>query len=384
MDSVDGAEEILARHLQPGVRVAVGDGAGMPVSLFGPLSEVARAVGDVDLLLGWMVEVPPDLDLTAFSTVVTFIGGFGLRGAVRAGSVRYVPARLGSVPALLHTALRPDVLLVGMVEDGDGLWLGSEASWMPAAIDTGANVIVEINHGLPRSSTFSVTRSTATVAAEVQRSPLQHAVPAGDSAIDAIADAVVALIPNVAVLQYGPGPVGPAVLRRLESPVRIRSGVIGDEVVDLADRGLLDGDPSTTYLLGSDRLYTWANARRVVHRLERTHDLSGLADLPLVAINGAVSVDHTGQVNVEFLGHRHLGGVGGHPDFAAAAARSPDGLSIVALPSRRQERPTLVDALPGVSTPRYDVDVLVTERGVADLRGRTDAERTDVIGELWH
>jgi acyl-CoA hydrolase len=95
-------------------------------------------------------------------------------------------------------------------------------------------------------------------------------------------------------------------------------------------------------------------------------------------------VDEQGQVNVEGLPGAAVGGIGGHPDYAAAASRSVGGLSIVALPTESHGKPGLVPALSGpVTTPGHDVDVLVTDSGVVDLRGLDRVERARAIRGLW-
>jgi acetyl-CoA hydrolase len=96
-----------------------------------------------------------------------------------------------------------------------------------------------------------------------------------------------------------------------------------------------------------------------------------------VAVNSAVEVDLTGQVNAEQAGGAIVGGIGGQADFARAASRSPGGCSIIALPATATGGASrIVARLSGpVTTPRADVDVVVTEHGAADLRGRTLAER---------
>jgi acyl-CoA hydrolase len=79
-----------------------------------------------------------------------------------------------------------------------------------------------------------------------------------------------------------------------------------------------------------------------------------------------------------------VGGVGGHPDYAAAATRSVGGLSIIAVPSAHKGRPVLVPNLSRpVSTPAHDVEIVVTERGLADLRGLTRRERRKALADLW-
>jgi len=92
-------------------------------------------------------------------------------------------------------------------------------------------------------------------------------------------------------------------------------------------------------------------------------------------VNSALEVGLDGAVNVERLDGRPVAGIGGHADFCAAATRSAGGLSIVALTATRRGRSTIVPVVEAVSTPGSDVDVVVTEHGVADLRGADEAER---------
>jgi len=156
--------------------------------------------------------------------------------------------------------------------------------------------------------------------------------------------------------------------------------------VDLDARGLLIDEPVATYLCGTRRLYDWADGRRVLHPIEVTHDLgrlSAAASEPLVAMNAALEIDLDGQVNVEGVGRTAAGMIGGHPDFAAAGARGA-GLSVIALASSHTGRSTLVRRLSRpVTTASHDVDVVVTEHGIADLRGRTRAERRQALLDLW-
>ena len=104
----------------------------------------------------------------------------------------------------------------------------------------------------------------------------------------------------------------------------------------------------------------------------------------MIAVNTAIEIDAVGQVNVEGVGEKVVGGIGGHPDYCAAAAMSRRGLSIIAVPSTLGGRSPLVDQLSRpVSTPAYDVEVIVTESGHADLRGADWAQRRRLIGELF-
>jgi len=223
-----------------------------------------------------------------------------------------------------------------------------------------------------------------TIVSEVERPPLGLPEPALNDEVRTMARHVASLIRADSVIQYGPGLVGDAVIRGLQVPVRIHSGLVTDAVVDLDRRGLLTGNPVAAYIVGTPGLYEWSEGRAIATRIERSHDLSYLSDLPLLAINTALEIDLTGQVNVEGFGQTVVAGVGGHPDFAVAGSRALAGLSIVALPTLRGRHRTLVQTLSApASTARCDVDVVVTEFGIADLRGLDDEERRQALVSLW-
>jgi acyl-CoA hydrolase len=114
--------------------------------------------------------------------------------------------------------------------------------------------------------------------------------------------------------------------------------------------------------------------------VETTHDLTAISSIErFVAINTALQVGLDGSANVEVIGGRVVSGAGGHPDFAAGASRSPGGLSIVALAATTNGRSNIVTIPEKVSTPRSDIDLVVTEFGVADLRGLDDRARAERI-----
>lgn len=376
----------IARHLRPGARVALSDGAGAPLGLGPALAEAARSVGGVSLLLGWCLALPVELDPAAFPDARSFTGGYALRAPIRDGRVRSLPVRLGSLPALLAGPLRPDVVVAGLRPGRRGLAFGTEVSWLPAAIDAGAAVLAEVNHALPAAAACGeLSAERVVVVSEVERAPVEDPPQPPDPAIREIGRLAAALVPPGATIQYGPGGVGEAVLAALEAPVSVASGVITDGVVSLDDRSLLRGVPRAAYMVGTARVYRWGDGRPVLTRVEETHDVSRLGALPVfVSLNTAFEIDPTGQVNVERVGGDPAGSVGGHPDFALAASRSPGGLSVIALPTVRGGRRTLVERLSGpTTTSRADVDVVVTERGVADLRGLDDRERGAALRALW-
>jgi acyl-CoA hydrolase len=374
----DAVFDALRSVLRPGCRVWLGDGVSIPLDACPALSAVAREVGDVHLVVGWCPVVELPLEVDAFASVRAFMGGYGLRRAIDRGSIRYVPARLGTVPSLIAGALRPDVVVVSVQRRDDGHHLTTEVAWIPAAIER-PNLPVASALGPLPPETLRVGGISDAPALEYLINP-----PTDDHR--ALGANVARFVTEGVRVQFGPGQITDAAMAAIDVPVRVTTGLLSDAVLRLDQRGLLLGTPSAPYLAGSSALYEWADGRPLLHRLEDTHDPGALsiADPPLVAINTALEIDHVGQVNVERRGGSTVGGVGGQPDFAAAAARSRTGISVVALLSQRGGESTLVEQLSApASTARHDVDVVVTERGAADLRGLDDHERRHALTHLW-
>jgi acyl-CoA hydrolase len=378
----DGA---LATLLRSDCTVAVGDGFGTPRSAFEELSQAARAVGGVRLLLGWMPKEPVGLDFTAFADVRTVMPGWGLRKAVAGGLAHFVPIRLSQVPALIHNVVQPDVLVATVVPAGGGYTFANEISWQNAAVDAGAVVAAVVSSASPRCAAGdSLPADQVVIVGSTDQPPADMPDARIDSITEQLGPRVLALIPEGARLQVGPGALGSYLLTHLTVPVRIDSGLLPDEVVDLDERGLLLGEPVTTYLAGGPRLRSWADGRPVLHPVEYTHDTTRLSADPFVAVNTAVEIDVHGQINVEGTATAVFGGIGGHGDYAAAAATTVGGVSIIAVATAHNGASTLVSSLSRpVSTPAHDVGVVVTERGSVDLRGLDRTERTAALTDLW-
>ena len=369
--------------VRPGSRIALGDGCGTPVSLHAALGSAA-AGRNVSLVLGWMPG-PAELDPAAFTDVRILMGGPGLRSMIDSGTAHTVPCRLSAVPGLLAGPLRPDLLVTTVVRGADGLHLGAESSWMRGVIDAGVPVAATVSARTPLAETGPpLPVDQVTVIGGTDDPPIEIPNATPTEADEAIARTVATLVPAGARIQVGPGRLAQAVLGAIGVPVRVDSGLLPDPVVDLDARGLLIGEPVAAYLCGTRRLYEWADGRRILHPIEVTHDIGRLASgPPLVAVNAALEIDQDGQVNVEGIGGKSAGMIGGHPDFSAAAVRGK-GLSVIALPSRSHGQPTLVEQLSRpVTTGSHDVDVVVTERGIADLRGRSRPERRALLSALW-
>ena len=353
----------FSAQLRPGMTVALGDGAGLlGADILAALSSVARDVGSLRLVLGWLPAPARGLDPDAFAEVIVLMPSGGARDVLASPAARCVPARLSAWPALLAGPLRPDLLITRLVRREKTLNFGSEISFQRGLAQAGIPILAVLDDKTTAASAepplspaqLSIIGACGEPPARVQREP--------DPGQEALADAVLQFIPAGARLQYGPGPLGTALLRRAAVPLRIDTGLLTDAVVELERHGLLIGEPSATYLVGTERLYDWAEGRPILRGIEHTHDLTRLArGGPFVAVNTAIEIDPVGQVNVEGIGEKIVGGIGGHPDYCAAARANPAGLSIIATPTTINGRSALVEQLSRpASTPAHDVDLIVT------------------------
>jgi len=282
--------------------------------------------------------------------------------------------------------LRADVVLVQVSPpDAEGRHsLGLADDYLSAALDTARVVIAEVNDQVP----FTAGARTLTAeewTAAIHTSATPGRLPAGrvSAQTRSVAKRVAALIQDGSTLQFGIGAVPEAVLAELgdHRDLGIHSGILNDTAMRLMEDGVANGARKTIdkgvavagLLGGTEPLFRFAdrNPRLALRSTAYTHDPEVLAaSHQLVAINAAIEVDLTGQVNAEVAAGRYVGAVGGAVDFLRGAARSPGGLPIVALPSTAKGSSRIVAKLSGpTTTPRSEPLIVVTEHGVADLRG---------------
>jgi acyl-CoA hydrolase len=342
---------------------------------------VISEMGQQDLLheweplIGWQAGDVSWID-SAKAPVRTVLGGYALTEHIRAGRVQYLPVRLSRLPKLLADQFQPAVTVVRGRPRPGGFAFSSSVGWAPAAARNAGRVVVEVDETGPDIATPLIPGRIELVV-ESQR---PHHVPVlrTPSAADrTIARLVAGLLPENATIQTGPGVIGDAVLDAIDIAVQVQSGQVSDALVGLEQRGLLRGRATASYLYGGERLHELAADGRVrLVGVEECHDPGRLSTLErFVAINTALQVGLDGTVNIQQVDGRVVAGVGGHADFCAGAASSPGGVSVIALRSSRAGQSSIVRRPEKASTPAIDVDVVVTEHGVADLRRLDDRGR---------
>jgi acyl-CoA hydrolase/GNAT superfamily N-acetyltransferase len=396
------------RRIRPGQRIFIGSGAAEPATLVSALVSDGDHLADNEvvhiLTLGPAPYVEPRFE-RRFRHVAFFIGA-NVREAVQSGRADFVPVFLSEVPRLLSSArARVAVALVQVSPpDDDGyVSLGVSVDVVRAAVDAATLVVAEVNPRMPRTrgaSLLHVDRFAALVPVDYEL-PEAEAAPL-DEVSRAIGRNVATLVSDGATLQLGIGGVPDAVLAALEDrrDLGVHSEMISDGVMRLARAGVMTGRRKThrpgkivtSFVLGSRELYRWADDNPALELLpsDITNDPGIIAaNDQMVAINGALAVDLTGQVAADTVGGKFFSGIGGQVDFIRGAAQSRGGKPIIALRStaRRGQVSRIqpaFDAGAGIVTSRGDVHHVVTEYGVADLWGKSIRERALELIEVAH
>jgi 4-hydroxybutyrate CoA-transferase len=334
-----------------------------------------------------------------------FIGG-PTRKAVSEGRADYTPCFFSEVPALFREKQLPvDVAMVTVTPpDQHGfVSLGLSVDYTLQAIKSAKTVIAEVNPNMPRThgdSYVSVDKIDYFVPCELPIAELQP--PAIGEVEQAIGRHIASLIDDGSTLQLGIGAIPDAVLKFLtdKHDLGIHSEMISDGVMDLVEAGVVNcakktlhpGKMIVTFLMGTQNLYKWVNENPMVemYPVDYVNDpYVIMKNDKLVAINSALQVDVLGQVAADTLGPIQFSGVGGQVDFVRGAARSKGGKAIIALPSTAAKGKVsriaaTLDRGASVTTSRNDIDYIVTEYGIAALKGKTVRERMEALINIAH
>jgi acyl-CoA hydrolase len=394
----------FSKIVQPGDTVMWTQGAGEPLGLINALLEQRHRIGPFSVFVGAGYANTLRLEHTDLVTVYG-MGAVGSNRAIcKAGKMRVIPCHLSDLPGLLSSgALKVDVVLMQVsARDETGVHsVGGVNGYVQYALPRARVALAEINEAAPwTASTDSVDLSQFDLIVHTDRGLIEVAEEA-PSAIDlAIAANIAGFIEDGAILQVGIGSVPRALFSRLgdRRNLGIHSGVIGDAFIELAERGVINnstkvedaGKSVVGALVGSKRLYNFAHGNKdlLIEPVLKTHAHTVLSRLrKLIAVNSAIEVDLTGQVGSEVVGTSYVGTIGGQVDFVRGALASPGGRSIIGLPSRTgRGTPRIVPRLTsGVATvPRSDADVMVTEFGAAELRGKPISERVQAMIAIAH
>lgn len=396
------AAEALA-SIRSGERVYIHPGCAVPEALVDALLARAPHLANVEIVhmltLGTAGYAKPEYQ-GCFRANALFIGS-NVRGAVCEGRADYTPIFLHEIEPLFSEGQMPLdwVLMQVSPPDSHGyMSLGVGIDCTLTAARHARNVIVEVNHHMPRTlgdSFLHVSQATAIVEASHPLAELT-AEPA-TAGQQRIARNVASLIPDGATLQMGIGGIPDAVLACLggHRNLGIHTEMFSDGVIPLVESGVINGARKTLhpgkviagFVLGTRKLFDFIhdNPAFEFHPIVYTNDPCVIArNDRMVAINSALQVDLTGQVCADSLGAKPYSGFGGQVDYIRGAAHSRGGKPIIALPSTAKNGTIsriapVLDPGAGVVTTRADVHYVVTEHGIANLHGKTIRQRVEAL-----
>ncbi len=389
--------EALLDHFRPGAVIYIPGGVGELACLHDLLAGEPDRMQGVTLVSGLIPGIN-DFDYAALhaeARLRVFMMSGALRGSFEAGRVELMPLAYTDTAAYL-AALQPDLAILHVTPPQDGLCaFGVSTDFGPIVAASARKRIGIVNRRMPRptlGATLPVEALDGVL--EIDEPIRTYAEPPPTPEVEALAAYVARLVPNGAVVQTGIGAAPTAVWRALErhEGLTLRSGMVTDgflrayQAGAVVERGHLagiamGGQPLLDWLDGQDKL-----AFADVFATHGAEALGGVANF--TAINSALEVDLFGQTNLEWQGGRPISGVGGAPDFVRAARRSPGGRAIAALPStaRGHSISRIVPRLtmPTVSLARSEADTVVTEYGVAELRGLSQEDRAQALIAIAH
>lgn len=396
-------------------RLAVPLGPGQPAGFLHALA--GRSFRDLRVFGALLV----DLYEVFTRPGVTLLSGFYgpvERGLQESGhAVHFLPGDFRRF-ARFESSLAPRVLATAAAPpDAEGwcslsLHAGATVEALhAAAADPERLLVVETSPRFPRTVGLPPVHSHALHVSEIdvmiegERAPVTLPEAEPSEAERAIAGHAASFVHAGCTLQTGIGGIPNAVVRLLAEgeggDYGIHTEMMTDGLMELQRagkvsnlKGVYDGASVCTFALGSRALYDWLDANETVRFLpvEAVNDPSIIARCRgMISINGAMGVDLGGQVVADRMGPRQHSGIGGHEDFVTGAAFSPGGRSLICLPStvtvggRTISR--IVNAFPEgscITTPRHQVDAVVTEHGVAELAARTVEERAEALVAVAH
>lgn len=379
----------LAKVLPPGGRTFVSSCSAESDLLIGEVAGAGEALGAMDFS-GIFV---PGLNRATWnagadSTVTTFFQTPELAAA--GARSRFLPLCYQDITAWFSARSPDAALLMLSPPDKDGICsFGIDAGFGGDLWREARTVVAHLNPSMPRTSGHPGVPFERLAGYFEADQPLRTMSAAkADDVTDRIAANVARWIEDGSTLQTGLGKLPDAVLDKLRDRRRLKlhTGLAGDGALHLLRSGAMADGASAVVgcAIGSEALYADADDPHFDFQpVSVTHDLARLSSISrLVTINSAMSVDLYGQAYAEASSRGFQSGPGGASDFARGSRAGEGGLRIIALPSAASGKSRIVAPGAGsgpVSLSRFDIDIVATEHGAADLRGKTYNERADAL-----
>lgn len=403
------AEQAI-KKIKRGERIFLGTGCGVPYHLVHELAEHSSQMADNEIVhLLTLGDTPSaDPEFQAHFRHNTFFVSQNIRDAVSEGRADYTPMMLSDIPTLFRQKRMPLDIAMIQVSPPDRYGycsLGISVDITKSAAESAELVIAQVNNRMPVTHGDSFMDVNDIDYLVPFNEPLREFEGVEiDDTIDLIGRYVARLVENESTLELGIGALPQSVCNNLmDSGVRdlgIHTEMFSDSLLPLIEAGVVTNKKKTihpgkviaSFAMGSERLYDQIDDNPMFHFYDTAYVNDPYVigqNKKMIAINSALEVDLTGQVCADSIGHRFYSGIGGQVDFIRGAKRSFGGKAIICLPSSALDGsvsrivPRLSEGA-GVVTTRGDVDVVVTEYGLANLHGKTIRERVLSLIAIAH
>jgi acyl-CoA hydrolase/GNAT superfamily N-acetyltransferase len=336
----------------------------------------------------------------------SFFIGDSTREAVNTGLADYTPVFLSEVPELFRLGLETvDVALIqtSLPDEHGYLSLGVSVDIVKAAVQTARVVVAQVNRYMPRvhGDTF-IHMDKVDILVPYDEPILEYADPADTAIAQRIGRYVAKLVEDGDTIQVGYGSIPNAVIANLagKKHLGVHTELLSDGIVELMKQGVIDNTRKTvnpgktvaTFCMGKQSTYEFLHDNPAIdfRQIHYTNNPLLIARQDnMVAINSALEIDLTGQATAESIGKVFHSGVGGQADFMRGAVLARGGKSILAIQSTAAGEtvsrivPTLSQGA-GATLTRGDIRYVVTEYGIAYLRGKNIRERAMALIAIAH
>ncbi|MGQ9508701.1 MAG: GNAT family N-acetyltransferase [Thermodesulfobacteriota bacterium] len=405
-------EDYIFRHIHRGDRIFIGTGCGEPQYLVKALTRYVQshphAIFDTEVLQVWTLGIAPYVDesLKNYFRHNSFFIAHNTREAVNKGMADYTPIFLSHVPHLFYSGLVPiDVALIQTSPpDNHGFMsLGVSVDIVKAAIEMASLVIAQVNSFMPRVHGDGFIHIEDVDFILPHDEPILEYVSEADTDIaQQIGQYVSRLIQDGDTIQVGYGSIPNAILTNLghKRHLGVHSELLTDGIVELMKKRIIDNTKKTinrgktvaSFCMGKRMTYDYIHDNPAIEfrTIDYTNNPLIIAQHEnMTAINSALEIDLTGQATAESIGKRFYSGIGGHTDFMRGAVLARNGKTILAIPSTAENGkvsrivPFLKEGA-GATLHRGDVHYVVTEYGIAHLRGKNLRERAIALISISH
>lgn len=396
------ADEAVS-HIKSGNVISVATGSGEPCALTDALGRNAKNYKHVQIfhMLPLRKEIPflqPGMEEN-FRFTGFFLSG-KTRDCVRDGRGDYMPGFFHQLPAMLQSRGGLDAVLITISEPDEHGWcsMGTCIDHLPWATENAKLVLAQLNRKMPRimGDSFIHLRDIDIIVEEDREIPILPP-PTITEIEEKIGAHCASLVRDGDTLQLGIGAIPDAVVTFLKDKkdLGLHTEMAADGIVDLVKTGVINnkrkklhrGKCIATFAVGTKKLYDYLdnNPCFEIRPVDHVNDPNVIAQNDnVVSINSAIQVDLMGQINAEVVKGMQFSGVGGQVDFIRGARMSKGGRSIIALPStaaggKISKIVPFIDHGACITTPRTEVDYIVTEYGIAHLWGKTLRERAKAL-----